>query len=66
MFRSYPWGHAMRGWTAEVDVEHPDGDQDGEGDQDHREQKVLACNREKVLIGCKNMRLIISYLTIHV
>ena len=32
----------MRGRAAKVDVEHPDGDQDGEGDQDHGEQQVLA------------------------
>lgn len=36
----------MCGWAAEVDVEHPDGDQDGEGDEDHGEEQVLACNHK--------------------
>ena len=53
MFRSYPWGHAMRGWTAEVDVEYSYGDQDGEGDQDHREKKVFACNHETFKLVAK-------------
>ena len=32
----------MGGGAAKVDVEYSDGDQDGEGDEDHGEQEVLA------------------------
>ena len=31
----------MGGWSPEVDVEDPDGEEDREGDKDHGEQKVL-------------------------
>ena len=42
--RTYPGRHAVGCGAAEVDVEDPDGDQDGEGHQDHGEEQVLACN----------------------
>ena len=45
---TYPGRHAVRGGGAEVDVEHPDGDQDGEGDEDHGEEEVLACNHTHI------------------
>lgn len=42
----HPVGHVVVLGRAVVDIEHEDGDDNGQGDEDHGEEQVLADERD--------------------